>query len=352
MSLRRISFLTLVVFAFAGYGTVWLYAKFILTSGTDLHSYAYVEANIFVTALLIIIAAVFFVVIRSIDTPIQRLTKAVQAFAQRNEHVSVPVSRTTPSAVLELIVSFRGLVERVDAAHKRDADVSRIKSDFISTAAHQLRTPLTGIRWALEALQKETLTDDQKMLVTTAAEKSHELVAVVGTLLDISSIESGKHKYNFAPTDISSILAKVTNGFQYLSKERKVTLHYIPNNQSLPLVRADHERIKWILNNLIENALRYTPAGGSVELWAEQMGEANVAVRVRDTGIGISQTDQGNIFERFYRAGNAIAKENAGNGLGLYIARTIARDHGGDLNFSKNDHGIGTTFTLSLLVAK
>ncbi len=352
MSLRKISFLVLALFAFAGYGTVWLYAKFILTSGTDLHSYAYVQANVFVTVLLIIIATVFFMVIRSIDIPIQKLTKAIQAFAQKNEHIDVSVSSTTPYAVRELIVSFRGLVERVDAAHKRDADVSRIKSDFISTAAHQLRTPLTGIRWALEALQQETLTDDQKMLVTSAAEKSHELVAVVGTLLDISSIESGKHKYNFAPTDISSVLAKVTDGFQYLSKERKVTLHYTPSEQKLPLVRADQERIKWILNNLIENALRYTPAGGGVEVWAEPMGETNVIVRVRDTGIGISQTDRGNIFERFYRAGNAIAKENAGNGLGLYIARTIARDHGGDLNFSENEQGIGTTFTLSLLVAK
>jgi two-component system sensor histidine kinase BaeS len=118
----------------------------------------------------------------------------------------------------------------------------------------------------------------------------------------------------------------------------------------VPAVRADRERIKWVLSNIVENAVRYTPAGGTVQLGLA-LGPGIVFIHVRDTGIGIEPKDRSNIFERFYRAENAIAKENAGNGLGLYIARTIATDHGGDLNFKENTDGPGTTFTLSLPIA-
>jgi two-component system sensor histidine kinase BaeS len=120
-----------------------------------------------------------------------------------------------------------------------------------------------------------------------------------------------------------------------------------PSTQVLPPIRADRQQIKWVLNNLIENAIRYTPAGGTVHILL-QRAPGRVQVIVRDTGIGITPKDRNNIFERFYRAENAVAKENKGNGLGLYISRTIATDHGGDLNFDANENGPGTTFTLSL----
>jgi signal transduction histidine kinase len=105
-----------------------------------------------------------------------------------------------------------------------------------------------------------------------------------------------------------------------------------------------------VLTNLVENAIRYTPSGGSVRLSLDA-APGLVRVHVRDTGIGILPKDRQNIFERFFRGGNAVAKENEGNGLGLYIARTIATDHGGDLDFAENADGPGTTFTLSLPIA-
>jgi len=171
----------------------------------------------------------------------------------------------------------------------------------------------------------------------------------VGTLLDISSIESGKYKYAFAPVDLESVAEEVVNDFMPLAQKSKVTLYVEKSGGVVPKVKADRQRIKWILNNLIENAIRYTPADGSVRIMSEQKG-SQVYLRVRDTGIGIGTEDKDNIFERFYRAQNAIAVQNGGNGLGLYIARTIATDHGGDLTFASNTEGHGTTFTLSLPV--
>jgi len=134
-----------------------------------------------------------------------------------------------------------------------------------------------------------------------------------------------------------------------MATERGVSLIYAKSEEALPQVRADRERIKWVLNNLIENAIRYTPAGGAIKL-STDLSPGRVRVQVRDTGIGILPKDRENIFERFFRGGNAVTKENEGNGLGLYIALTIATDHGGDLEFTENKDGPGTTFSLSLPV--
>jgi signal transduction histidine kinase len=284
---------------------------------------------------------------RSIVRPIRAIAVTLDSFAEHGAVTPLPAYTRTNKETKALVDAFTKFTDSVEEVHKRDMEISRVKSDFISTAAHQLRTPLTGIRWALEALEKEPLQEDQKALVSSAVDKAHDLVAIVGTLLDISSIESGKYKYTFQPTDMDAVLSSVAKDFVLLAQKNNVTLFYEKTAAPLPLVRADRDRIKWVLNNLVENAIRYTPADGSVRLSTELTAE-RLYIKVRDTGIGIPEQDRNNIFERFFRAGNAISKENQGNGLGLYIARQIAVDHGGDLSFSGNDQGTGTTFTLAL----
>ncbi len=281
--------------------------------------------------------------------PLRMITASMNCFAEGTPAI-LPDFDRAPQELIELAAIYRKFSTSVTDAHAHDIDASRVKSDFISTAAHQLRTPLTAIRWSLEALGKESLTDDQKMLVTSASEKSRDLVAIVGTLLDISAIESGKYTYTFATTDITTLLGVVAADFAPLAQEMKVTLESRAPAEKVSNVRADADRIKWVLNNLIENAIRYTPAGGFVTCEVRQ-APSRVEVLVRDTGIGIQSQDKNNIFERFYRASNAISKNNKGNGLGLYIARTIATDHGGDLTFTANPDGPGTLFILSLPIA-
>jgi signal transduction histidine kinase len=303
-----------------------------------------------VVALLIVFAIGFFLILAEIViAPIEKLARAIDAFAEKGERLPLETSKIVPREIRRLTDSSRTLMENVAAAHKRDMEVSQVKSDFISTAAHQFRTPLTGIRWALEALEASELTKDQHELVKNAADKSRELVGIVGTLLDISAIESGKYKYVFEPLELSKFLSDISRDFQELAKTRGVNL-YFADIEQVPAVRADKERIRWVLNNLIENAIRYTPSGGAVTLSVSQ-GSGRIFVKVHDTGIGISAKDSSNIFERFFRAENAVSKESQGNGLGLYIARTIATDHGGDLNFEANQDGPGTTFTLSLPIS-
>lgn len=299
---------------------------------------------------ILLLAIVFFAVGKHIAKPLQEITRAMRSFIVTGTKSEIAFPSWAPKEVRSLAETFDTFTGTVEEVHKHDVEISRVKSDFISTAAHQLRTPLTGIRWALEALERESLTESQKQLVSSATEKSHQLVAVVGTLLDISSIESGKYKYDFKKTQINDVVDQVTRDFEPLAVKGQVSLLFEKTEGGSATVAIDRERIRWVLNNLIENGIRYTPAGGSVRITTELL-PGRVLVRVKDTGIGIAPEDRGNIFERFYRAPNAIAKENGGNGLGLYIARTIANGHGGDLSFESNKEGPGTTFVLSLPLA-
>lgn len=279
--------------------------------------------------------------------PLKAIVECMEEYSRTGEQKPLPKLTGAPSEIQTLGTVFADFTTKVSTAHERDAEISRVKSDFISTAAHQFRTPLTGIRWALEALEKEPLTPEQLAIVKNAKDKSHDLVEIMKTLLDISSIESGKYKYQFAPVDMGELVEEVARDFGELAKAGQVSLFYAKNDEARHRARADKERIKWVLNNLVDNAIRYTPPGGTVRI-ATEPGPGRVYVKVSDSGIGILPQDRANIFERFYRAGNAIAKQNQGNGLGLYIARTIAKDHGGDLNFESNTTGPGTTFVLAL----
>ncbi len=309
---------------------------------------AYGSVLFVLTALVFVF--VFLLLDRLFIQPIKVITKTMETFATSNTLSALPALTLTSTEIRRLAAVFVEFTNSVEQVHTRDMEMSRVKSDFISTAAHQLRTPLTGIRWALEALAKEPLTEMQKTFVDDAANKSRDLVGIVGMLLDISSIESGKHKYVFESVKLQEIVEMVVRDFNHQAVESKVTLSVDAFDPALPLVRADRQQIKWVLNNLIENAIRYTPSGGTVHIVMNAFS-GRVQVLVSDTGIGITSKDRNNIFERFYRAENAVAKENKGNGLGLYISRTIATDHGGDLNFAANVNGPGTTFTLSLPTA-
>ncbi len=310
----------------------------------------YICAGLLYALIALLFVWLYLFITRAIIKPVKTIGLAMNEFAQHNRQMPLPHLDKSIIEVSSFVEAFQEYTNNVERVHNRDMEVSRMKSDFISTAAHQLRTPMTGIRWALEALQTSGLNADQQVLVDSAVTKSRDLVTIIGTLLDISAIESGKYKYKFEPVNMSDVLEEITRDFSPLAQTRQVTLYYEKSEVPLAKAKADRERIKWVLNNLVENAIRYTPAGGTVRVFMDA-GLGRIFIHVKDSGIGIKEGDRASIFERFYRAQNAIQKENSGNGLGLYIARTIATDHGGDLNFEGNKDGAGTTFTFSLPVA-
>lgn len=348
------TFIVIVAFLYVAATTFWTKYGFYLPPTIPLGD-AYIPMRtigltygaLFLLLMALALVFVYLLLDRLLIQPIKIITNAMSLFAASNKLTPLPRMSLSTKETKELTRVFVEFTDNVEKVHARDMEISRVKSDFISTAAHQLRTPLTGIRWALEALAKEPLTDMQKTLVEDAANKSRDLVGIVGMLLDISSIESGKHKYTFEPVQLTELVESVVRDFTHQAAECKVIMTLDPFPESVPRVRADRQQVKWVLNNLIENAIRYTPEGGSVRV-SLVLAPERVQIKVHDTGIGITGKDRNNIFERFYRAENAVAKQNKGNGLGLYISRQIATDHGGDLTFAGNEGGLGTTFTLSL----
>mgnify|MGYP006273018907 CR=1 FL=1 len=292
---------------------------------------------------------ILFAMERLIIRPLQKLSRNMRSFGEDIDLREIEPVHGAPYEVQHLYENFFSMARQVEEAQEQSEEISRTKSDFISTAAHQLRTPLTGIRWTLEALSKdEHLTDEHKEMLKSALEKNRHLVSIVRTLLDVSAIESGRYKYNFAAVEMPVLVDEVIEELEEHAERQGVHVQFkLP--EYAPDVWADRERIRWVLINLIENAIRYTPQGGSVTV-SITPELRHLYIYVRDTGIGIPQDERGSIFERFYRGSNAAKMQNEGNGLGLYVARNVVRDHGGDLTFRENPEGTGTEFFFSLPV--
>lgn len=305
------------------------------------------QSLITIVTFLFVAMIIVFMLERMVVKPLNLLANVIRQFGSGMRASDIPDPKNMPHEIDEIFETFAAMAKHVEEARARDEEMSRVKSDFISTAAHQLRTPLTGIRWALEAMEKEPLEEGKKAVVADALEKNKQLIQIVRTLLDVSAIESGRYNYKFAPVSLPNLIVETINQMQELATRQQVSVKFEPPKYS-PDVRADKERLRWVLINLIENAIRYTPPKGSVTISLEPTRD-RVFVYVTDTGIGIPDNEQHNIFERFYRGKEAAKMQNGGNGLGLYIARNVVRDHGGDLDF-KSSVGAGTTFFFSIPV--
>lgn len=220
-----------------------------------------------------------------------------------------------------------------------------IKSDFISIAAHQLRTPLSAIKWIIHMLARDEFKSvvERKDFIQKASESTDRMISLVNDLLEADHIESGKYQFIFTPVDVAELIKGVATEVQTMAMQRNVKL-------SLELVSAtingDALKIRALFQNLIENAIKYTPQEGSVSI-ASAIHNDFLIISVSDTGIGIPEQQQDQIFSKFFRAANAVRVDTVGSGLGLFIAKEIVARHGGKIEFTSTINQ-GTTFTVSL----
>ncbi|MGE5654149.1 MAG: ATP-binding protein [Bacillota bacterium] len=235
-----------------------------------------------------------------------------------------------------------------DVTHFKEVD--QLKSDFVSTVSHEFRTPLTSITMSVGLLLEETvgrLNDQQKEMLRLADEDCQRLTKMVGDLLDLSKIESGRLQMELSSVSIDRLFEAARKALSMHAEEKGVALNVRPCSEPT-LVRADANKVTWVLTNLIVNALRYTAAGGVVELSAA-VRDRRAYVSVRDTGIGIPKAYQEKIFEKFVQVkGDNIT--SGGAGLGLAIAKEIIRAHGGRI-WVESELGQGSTFTFTLPLA-
>lgn len=224
-----------------------------------------------------------------------------------------------------------------------------MKRDVISTVSHQLKTPLTSLQMAIHLLLTEKLgllTPKQSELLVVARDDSERLQAIIGDLLDLSRMESGKVKMNFAPVAPQAIVRDGVESFRRAIQDRGLLLAMdLP--AGLPDVRVDAMQIGHVFSNLLSNALKYTPPGGTITV-AARGGDDRVFFCVSDTGKGIPEAYQGKIFEKFVEIPGRDAERGAG--LGLAIVKEIVEAHGGNITLESAE-GKGATFTFSLLHA-
>lgn len=234
----------------------------------------------------------------------------------------------------------------------RDRELDEIKSDFISIASHQLKTPLSTIKWNLEILNKPglgKLSAPQKDLLEKTQDANEEMINVVRDLLDVSKIEQGRSQPQLSSGSLPNVIKDVVTHYQQYAEKKNIKLQTKLPDHDIKFL-FDASAIKIVITNLVDNAIKYTPGHGHVQvsLNFEPTGNPDHAViKVSDTGVGIPKDEQDKLFTKFFRSKSITKLNTKGTGLGLYIAKNIIDRHHGQINCdSIKDQG--TTFSLRL----
>jgi signal transduction histidine kinase len=232
------------------------------------------------------------------------------------------------------------------------AEANRLKSEFVSIVSHQLRTPLTGLRWSINALDSGrygALNDKQKEFFDIVHESTDRMLKLVNNLLDVSRVEAGKVKFEMIPLSLVKETEAVIEDVLPLARASGVDLK-LKTEPDIPTVIADPVKIRIIIQNLTDNAVKYIKGGGTVSINIYKDG-GSVVLKVSDTGVGIPQDEQKQIFQKFFRSQSILKHKTEGTGLGLFISKSYVDAMGGQMGFdSKID--VGTTFWFSLPICK
>ncbi len=223
---------------------------------------------------------------------------------------------------------------------------NKYKSEFLANMSHELRTPLNSMLILSKLLMDNSdgnLTPDQVDSAQVIHKSGNSLLRLINDILDLSKIEAGKLEVEMAEVSVSEVLNDTQNLFKPLAAQKKITLEF-QNSFTNKVFHSDKHRLGQILKNIISNAVKFTPEGGSVSVGARESGEA-IAFEITDTGIGIPANKQAQVFEAFKQADGSISRQYGGTGLGLSITKNLVSLLGGEIVF-KSEEGKGTSFTV------
>jgi two-component system, NarL family, sensor histidine kinase BarA len=321
-------------------------------------------ATALVTALLIM-AGSWIIVRYIIVKPVKHLKEVSDAISAGELNVRSEIQ--TGDEFEDLSHAFnrmlRNLVSMQDQWRKVNADLdrkvdelaqanmalyesNRLKSDFLATMSHELRTPLNSILGFSDVLLSgDNLTDKQKRWVTNIQSSGQKLLNLINDILDLAKIEAGKMQVRIEEFSLHDVCEGLLNMFRPLAEKKNIDLRS-QLDPAIPSLRQDVTKLQQILQNLLSNALKFTPEGGRVLLRAEA-DPRYVTLIVSDTGVGIAKEEQELIFQKFRQSGNPLTREHAGTGLGLSIVRELCRLLGGEI-LLQSELGRGSTFTMRL----
>jgi len=233
----------------------------------------------------------------------------------------------------------------------REKTIERMKTEFVSISAHQLRTPLSAIKWTLGMLLDGDLgefTQEQKEFLQKTYSSNERMINLINDLLDVTRIEEGRYLYRPSLVELEPIIQFIVNSYKDQIEKKKIKLEIKKPLKNLPKVMIDVEKMKLAIQNFIDNAIKYTLDNGRLVI-SYSFDEHDIEVSVQDSGVGIPKDQQARIFSKFFRGNNALRMETDGSGLGLFIAKNIIEAHDGKVWF-ESEEGKGTTFHFTLPV--
>lgn len=232
----------------------------------------------------------------------------------------------------------------VTRSFERLAEANRMKSEFISIVSHQLRSPLSNLRWIIELLNSgkiDSVSEKQLEYFKVLKENSDRMRELISDLLIISRIETAKFPLKKKEFSLVELIKELIKGLEPLAKASNVEVKFEPKADS-PKIFADPSQIQLVIENLLDNAIRYIKEKGKVGIKLKRK-DGDLYFEIDDTGVGIPKEDQKYIFQKFFRSENVMRYQTQGSGLGLYIAKSIIERSGGKIGF-KSEEGKGSTF--------
>jgi len=277
---------------------------------------------------------------RRMTAPLNELAEAARAIGARDLSRRVTVKGT--QEIMDVAQAFNQMAEELESAEI-------LRQNLLADAAHELRTPISVIQGNLRAILDDVY-PLEKEEVARLYDQTRHLTRLVDDLHELAQAEAHQLPLDLGPTDIAQLVRSTAGTFEPLAEVEEVSLR-VEVSDDLPLVPADSARLTQVLDNLLINALRHTPAGGTITMRAGH-GEDELVLAVQDTGEGIASGDIPHVFDRFYRADRSRNRDTGGTGLGLAIVRAIVEAHGGRVDAMSEGHGHGSTFSVYLPVQR
>ncbi len=242
-----------------------------------------------------------------------------------------------------LVISF--IITR---SFERLSEVSKLKSEFINIVSHQLRSPLTNIKWTFEVLSSQEFAvkpEKKEEYYINVKENIARMVELVDDLLVVSKIEEGALTLHKKEIDLGQLINELVSRYKVFAKASDIDLIFTPD-KNIHDVMVDPSMLKILVENLIDNAIRYTKGGGKIEVKFKKQGK-EILFSVKDEGVGIPEKEKIFIFQKFFRAENALKTRTRGSGLGLYVCKSIVNESKGKIWFDSQE-GKGTTFYFTI----
>ncbi len=227
----------------------------------------------------------------------------------------------------------------------RDKLIEAMKTEFVSIAAHQLRTPLSAIKWTIRMIldgDAGAVSTEQRDLLDKTYESNERMIHLINDLLNVTRIEEGRFLYKQEPIHLEEVVDSVIKNCEELLKMKNLKFGKEMPKEPLPEIYADKEKIGLVVQNLLENAIKYTPNGGTINILLKKK-DNNALFEIKDSGIGIAKSQEARMFTKFFRGENVIRMETEGTGLGLYTSKNIIEAHKGKIWF-ESEEGKGSTF--------